>query len=116
MLAAAEVAETRSERRRGLLHRSGMEGALVLPTCRWVHTIGMRFAIDVAYLDQHGTVLKVTRMVPHRIGVPVPKASWVIEGEAGAFERWGLTPGDVIELRTAEPAGDPADHTRPDDA
>ena len=30
---------------------------------------------------------------------PVWKAAWIIEAEAGAFERWGLRLGDVVELR-----------------
>ena len=37
------------------------------------------------------------------------QASWVIEAEAGAFERWGLHVGDVVELRTVEVAADGAD-------
>ena len=36
----------------------------------------------------------------NRIGVPVWKARTVVEAEAGAFERWGLHPGDQLELRT----------------
>ena len=74
-------------------------GALVLTSCRWVHTIGMRFPLDVAYVDDEGTVVKTARMARHRVGWPVSNASWVIEAEAGAFERWGLQPGDVVELR-----------------
>lgn len=72
---------------------------MVLSPCRWVHTIGMRFPLDVAYVDSDGVVVKAVRMGRHRIGLPVPKASWVIEAEAGAFERWGLSTGDVVELR-----------------
>jgi hypothetical protein len=34
-----------------------------------------------------------------RIGVPVWRANSVIEAEAGAFARWGLHVGDVIEIR-----------------
>ena len=104
VLASAEVAETRSERRRGLLHRDGLDGAMVITSCRWVHTIGMRFPLDVAYVDDAGTVVKTVRMPRHRVGWPVTKAAWVIEAEAGAFERWGLHVGDVVELRDA--AGD----------
>ena len=99
VLASAEVAADRSSRRRGLLHRDGLEGALVITSCRWVHTIGMRFPLDVAYVDDDGTVVKTVRMARHRVGWPVTHASWVIEAEAGAFERWGLKPGDVVELR-----------------
>ena len=99
VLASAEVAESRHERTKGLLGRDGLEGALVLTRCRWVHTVGMRFALDVAYVDPDGTVVKTVRMARHRVGFPVPKASWVIEAQAGAFERWGLSIGDVVELR-----------------
>jgi uncharacterized membrane protein (UPF0127 family) len=83
-----------------LLGREGIEGALLLERVRWVHTIGMRFPIDVAYLDAEGHVLKTVRMGRHRVGVPVPRARSVIEAEAGAFARWGLHVGDTIEVRT----------------
>ena len=99
MFASADVASSRSARRNGLLGRDGFEGALVLRPCRWVHTIGLRFPIDVAYLDDEGIVLKVARMPPRRVGMPVWQARTVIEAEAGAFERWGLRVGDVIEVR-----------------
>ena len=109
VLASAEVADDRRARRRGLLHRDGFEGALVLRPCRWVHTVGMRFPLDVAYVDADGTVVKTVRMARHRVGFPVPKAAWVIEAQAGAFERWGLSIGDVVELRDGprpEPSSD----------
>jgi hypothetical protein len=38
-------------------------------------------------------------MAPHRVGVPVFKAERVVEAEAGAFARWGLHVGDVLEVR-----------------
>jgi len=99
VLASAEVARTRSGRARGLLGRNGIDGALVIEKCRSVHTIGMRFHIDVAYLDADGVVLKVVHMRRHRIGLPVWKASKVVEGASGAFARWGLQVGQTIELR-----------------
>ena len=99
VLASAEVADARSARRRGLLGRDGLEGAIVLRPCRWVHTIGMRFSIDIAFIDTTGCVVKTMHMSPRRIGVPVWRASDVIEAEAGAFARWGLRVGDVIEVR-----------------
>jgi uncharacterized membrane protein (UPF0127 family) len=103
VLASAEVAADRSARRRGLLKRDGLEGALVISSCRWVHTVGMRFPLDVAYLDAEGEVVKTVRMEPHRVGLPVSRARWVIEAEAGAFARWGLRVGDVVEVRDGEP-------------
>lgn len=99
VLASAERADDRRSRARGLLGRTGIEGALVLTKCRSVHTIGMKFPIDVAYLDPSGVVLKTAHMRRHRIGLPVWKASIVVEAEAGAFERWGLHVGDQLEVR-----------------
>jgi uncharacterized membrane protein (UPF0127 family) len=59
----------------------------------------MKFAIDVAYLDEQGNVLRISRMKSMRLGAPVMKARSVVEAEAGAFERWGLKLGDTVELR-----------------
>ena len=71
----------------------------MLRPCRWIHTFGLRFALDVAYLDEDGVVLKMVRMSRYRLGAPVWKARTVIEAQAGAFERWGLHVGDVVEVR-----------------
>ena len=58
------LAESHADRGKGLLGRTGVEGAIVLERTRWVHTIGMRFAIDVAYLDADGIVMQIVRMPP----------------------------------------------------
>ncbi len=102
VLAAADVAGSRSDRRRGLRGRDEIDGALVITSCRWVHTFGMRFAIDVAFVDDNGVVVKIVRMRPRRLGSPVKEASWVIEATTGAFERWGLSVGDVVEVRDGD--------------
>ena len=99
VLASAERAHRRGARAKGLLGRDGIGGALVLTPCRSVHTLGMRFAIDVAYLDPDGVVIKIAHMRRNRIGWPVWKAKSVVEAEAGAFERWGLQVGQQVELR-----------------
>lgn len=99
VMASAEVADDRRSRNKGLLGRDGLEGALVVDGCRWIHTFGMRFPLDVAYLDADGNVLKTVRMQRNRLGAPVWRSHSVIEAEAGAFARWGLHVGLVIELR-----------------
>ncbi len=99
VLAAAEVADTFAQRSRGLLGKSGYEGAMILPRTRSVHTFGMRFAIDVALCDRELTVLRVTTLRPYRMTLPKRGGRSVIEAEAGAFERWGLRVGDRLELR-----------------
>ena len=99
VLATAEVAVTRRERAIGLLGRPGISGCLVLERTRWVHTLGMRFDIDVAYVDRQGVVLRTECLKRHRVGRPVRHATLVIEAEAGSFERWELRAGAKIELR-----------------
>ena len=98
VLASLERADTPQARARGLLGRDGLEGALLLAPASAVHTIGMRFPIDVAYCDRELTVLDVVTMPCWRVGLPRPSARAVIEAEAGAFERWRLRPGDRLEV------------------
>ena len=99
VLASLEVADTRAARRRGLLKRDSIEGALLLQPCRSVHSIGMRFPLDVAWCNRDLVVLRVARMPRHRVSRPVWRAGAVVEAEAGSFARWDLVPGDQLELR-----------------
>ena len=100
VLAAAEVAVTSRHRRRGLTGRDQLEGVLILRPCRHVHTVRMRFAIDVAFCDRDGFVLHTTSLAPNRLSRPVPRAYFAIEAAAGAFDRWNLRPGDLVEVRS----------------
>jgi uncharacterized membrane protein (UPF0127 family) len=99
VLASLIVASSRRDRRKGLLGRDSFEGALLIERTRSVHTLGMRFAIDVAHLDGDGVVLKLATMPPWRVGLPVRAARSVVEAEAGSFERWGVGVGDTLETR-----------------
>ncbi|KRV47011.1 hypothetical protein AQ490_09645 [Wenjunlia vitaminophila] len=93
-----EIAASYRARTRGLLGRTGIDGALLLTPAASVHTIGMRFAIDVAYLDRHDTVLAVRTMPPGRLGRVRLRARRVLESEAGAMGRWGLRPGVAVQF------------------
>lgn len=99
VLASLEEATTFLARTRGLLGRGGLTGALLLRPAMSVHTIGMRFALDVAFCDSEMTVIDMVRMRPWRIGLPRRRARSVIEAEAGAFESWGLRVGDQLEVQ-----------------
>ena len=98
VLATLEVAEGFQSRLKGLLGRDAVEGALLLKPASSVHTFGMRFPIDVAFCDKDLRVLDTVCMPRHRLGRPRLRAHCVIEAEAGAFERWGLRPGDQLEI------------------
>jgi uncharacterized membrane protein (UPF0127 family) len=99
VLAAAEVAVTHRRRRRGLIGREALEGVLVIRPCRQVHTFGVRFPIDVAFCDRYGFVLHTVHLKPRRVSRPVWRAFFAIEATAGAFDRWRLQSGDVVEVR-----------------
>ncbi len=103
VLASLEIAPTRKARRRGLLGRDGIEGALLLRPARAVHTIGMRFPIDVAWCDTDLRVVRAARLSRHRLSRPVLRAHAVVEAEAGCFARWRLQVGDQLELRAERP-------------
>ncbi|MER5311446.1 DUF192 domain-containing protein [Streptomyces sp. NPDC002773] len=99
-----EVAASYRARRRGLLGRDGIKGALLITPTNSVHTFGMRFAIDVAYLDRSFRVLSVVTMRPGRLGMVRPRGRHVLEAEAGAMAAWGLRPGTRVSVHlTAGP-------------
>ncbi|WP_435858575.1 DUF192 domain-containing protein [Streptomyces pathocidini] len=93
-----EVAASYRARTRGLLGRDGIDGAMLLTPAASVHTLGMRFSIDVAYLDRGLRVLAVRAMPPGRVGLPRLRARHVLEAEAGAMGVWGLGVGVRVEV------------------
>jgi hypothetical protein len=102
VVAPAEIARTRATRRRGLIGRGRVDGALVLAPCRQVHTFGMRFPLDVVWCDRRGKVLRMATLAPARLSRPVLRARFVIEAAAGRADAWGLEPGDVVVIHEVE--------------
>ena len=72
----------------------------MLPHTRAIHSFGVRFAIDVAYCDASMRVLRTNAVNPNRLCLPVVRAHVVIEAELGSFARWGLRPGDLLDVRS----------------
>jgi len=99
VLASLDVADSFSARLKGLLGRDGIEGALFIKPATSVHTLGMKFAIDVAFCDRHGLVLRTVTVPPWRVTRLVWRSGFVVEAAAGSFDRWRLQPGDTIEVR-----------------
>lgn len=94
------MAETRRERRRGLLGRDGMQDgeALMLIPCFAVHTAFMRFSIDVIFVDGDGRVVKiVSRLQPWRMAMCLRGRS-VVELPAGRLDSYKLELGDRLYL------------------
>lgn len=115
-------------RLRGLIGRDGLNGALLLVPAKGVHTLFMRFPIDVAYLrgsteqpdssarqpdsgarqpdssarqpDSRArfVVLSTTSLRPWSVGLLRLRATAVLEAPQGAFKRWNLQPGDELKV------------------
>jgi len=98
-----EIASTRATRRKGLLGRDSLAAgsALVLTPCNAVHTVGMRFPIDVVFIDSKGLVRKIVQgLPPWRMAVsPLSRAT--IELAAGQLASEMLRVGDRLYLALA---------------
>ncbi|MET9951038.1 DUF192 domain-containing protein [Streptomyces sp. NPDC006339] len=100
-----EVAASYRARRRGLLGRDGLDGALLITPTNSVHTFGMRFTVDVAYLDRSLRVLDVVTMRPGRLGMVRWRGRHVLEAEGGAMASWGLRPGVRVAVDLTDRGG-----------
>ncbi len=103
--AHVELAVTRRARRRGLLGRPALAetAALVLAPCWAIHTAGMRFPIDVVFVDRTGRAMRLVHgLRSWRIAV-TPGAHAAIELPAGSIG--GLVAaGDSLRLVGLEAA------------
>jgi len=83
------VAGDRRARRRGLARLDELPAghALLIERCRSVHTLGMRFALDLLWLDGDGRLVRMDRDVgAHRVR-SCRRARSVVEAGAGAGEQ-----------------------------
>jgi hypothetical protein len=109
LAAEARQSEQMHERVQGWLGRDGVndgEGLLLVP-CGSIHTVGMRFSIDVAFLDRQGRVMKLCPQVkPGRLawgpwrGLLLPWRVMALELPAGALARAGVERGQVLRLES----------------
>lgn len=84
----------------GLLGRTSLaegEGLIIRP-CKGVHSFGMKFAIDVAYVSDAGVVVCVLApLAPGKAGPVMWEASWVVELPEGVLARTGTVVGDRLQ-------------------
>jgi uncharacterized membrane protein (UPF0127 family) len=87
-------------RRKGLLGRGAFADgqAMVIAPSNAIHTLGMKFPIDVAFVRRDGRILKCAPAVePWRMAVAL-RAYAVIELPAGALTRHDTKVGDVMTI------------------
>ncbi len=89
------------ERMRGLLGRPPLaaDEGMLIDACGMVHTFGMRYRLDLAFLDSLGRVCKlVYGLQPARCAGSL-RARATLELAAGTLEKSGLKIGDSLDWR-----------------
>lgn len=100
-----ELADTSLTRMWGLLGRRGLDagGGLWITPSSGVHTLGMKFPIDVVGLDRSRRVVRLWHaLVPYRVTSVSLKVSSVIELAPGGIRAAQIELGDQIAV--ADPA------------
>jgi uncharacterized membrane protein (UPF0127 family) len=104
------VADRWWSRLRGLLGRPaiGAGEGLVLTPCRAVHTLGMSYPVDVAFVDRRGAVVAVyNRLAPGHRSCRHKTAAYALELPAGTLARCGTREGDTLAWRHCRPISNP---------
>jgi hypothetical protein len=100
------VADRWWQRLRGLLGRSPLSAGagLLLQPCRAVHMFGMRYAVDVAFLDRRGSVVAVYhRLAPGQRSRWHKGAAYALELPAGTLAMTGTREGDRLAWDLCDP-------------
>jgi len=83
----------------GLLLRPPLESGdgLVIEPCASIHTLGMRYPIDVLFVDRNGSVVGLSEQLqPNRLYAGARRATRTIELPAGAIAASGTRLGDSL--------------------
>ncbi|MGD9168678.1 MAG: DUF192 domain-containing protein [Candidatus Thiodiazotropha sp.] len=92
----AWVANNYFTRLRGLLGRKKLSenDGLLLERCASVHTFGMRYPLDLVFLDKEGKVLKCQESVKPFRTASAPGAYYTLELNQGVISKQGISESD----------------------
>jgi uncharacterized membrane protein (UPF0127 family) len=98
-----EPAFDSKSRRRGLLGRATLpeRHALIIAPCNAVHTVGMKFPIDVLFVNRHGHVVKIVESLGAWRIAGALRASVTVELAAGMVRRTRVSVGDRLTIQRA---------------
>jgi uncharacterized membrane protein (UPF0127 family) len=108
---AVEVAVTEQERALGLMNRTALgkdRGMLFVFPGEGIHQFWMkntRIALDIIFIDGDRRVVSIAknaqpcRKNPCAIYAPTGNAAYALEINGGLSDRYGFTPGDLVEIR-----------------
>jgi uncharacterized membrane protein (UPF0127 family) len=94
------VASSLVDRAVGLLGTSSLSAGegLWLTPCSSIHTLFMRYPIDVLFLNREGIVLERQTLAPWRFSRWLMASRSVLELAAGVLEHTGTQAGDRLEF------------------
>jgi uncharacterized membrane protein (UPF0127 family) len=96
------IAKSILSRMIGLLGRAGLESgsAMLLKPCSSIHTVGMKFALDLIFLDKDNCIVRTVAGVgANRFVLGGRGAKSVVEIEAGQVDVCGLSLGEQCLVR-----------------
>lgn len=71
---------------------------LIINPCNSIHTFGMRYPIDVIFVDKSNSVVAaISRLKPSRLALQ-RSGAYVVELPAGTIEATFTQRGDILEL------------------
>ncbi len=99
VLGQVRIADGPLGRALGLVGRkaSTLDQALLLVPCAAIHTFGMRFAIDVVFLDREGVIVAARAHVAPWRWARGKGAYATLEWAAGAIGRYGFEVGQRLQ-------------------
>ncbi len=100
----AGVADTSKLRKTGLLKHDRLErgDGLWIAPCEGVHTVGMKFPIDVLFLNKKRKVVKIRVAMPRWRMALCLRAHSVLELPSGTAAATETKPGDQLEFEPYE--------------
>lgn len=98
-----ELAITIGELQKGLLGRTTAGSGLFLMGADAIHTYGMKFPIDVVYLNSRGLVIALEeKLFPNRQGGLYAGAAHVVEFNPGTIKNYRIRVGEQWYWKIAE--------------
>lgn len=100
------VADGPLSRLRGLARLDELpeERGLLLTRTKSVHTLGMRFALDVVWLDRRGAVVRVDHDVQPRKHAACRAARSVVEVRSGSGDRFAAALSSQVPVQRTRPS------------
>lgn len=100
----ALIADNSKTRKTGLLKHDRLESGegLWITPCEGIHTVGMKFPIDVLFLDKKRKVVKIRAAMPRWRMAASLFAHSVLELPSGTAQATQTASGDQLEFETYE--------------